>query len=62
MAKAVQYDCWKADLIFGFFVFPGWLFEQIESINEAGVLQEVGDADSRVCIKSQVQVDYFIIA
>ena len=35
-----QYNmiCWKLDLIFGFFVFPGSLFGQMESINEADVL------------------------
>ena len=33
----------------------------MESINVAGVLQETGDADSRVRTKCQVQVEYFII-
>ena len=33
----------------------------MESINLAGALQEAVDADSRTCIRSQVQVEYFII-
>ena len=33
----------------------------MESINVTGVLQEVGDADSRARTRSQVQVEYFII-
>ena len=35
----------------------------MKSINVAGILQEeeVGDADSRACTRSQVQVKYFII-
>ena len=33
----------------------------MDSINVAGVLQEAGDADSRACTRSQVEVEYFII-
>ena len=48
VSRPRQYDmiCWKFDLIFRFFVF--FLvdcFGQMESINVAGVLQEVGGAD-----------------
>ena len=45
-----QYDtiCWELNLISGFFVFSGYLIGRMESINVAGVLQEAGDADSRV--------------
>ena len=31
-----------------------WVFGRIESVDVAGVLQEVGDADSRACTRSQV--------
>ena len=34
--------CWKLNLISGFFVFSGYLFGRMESINVAGVLQEAG--------------------
>ena len=34
--------------------FPGELFRQIESMNVGGVSLEAGDADSRVCTRSQV--------
>ena len=33
----------------------------MKSINMASVLQEAGDADSKACTRSQVQVEYFII-
>ena len=33
----------------------------MESINVACVLQEVGNAESRACTRSQVYVEYFII-
>ena len=46
--------CWKLNLISGFFVFSGYLFGRMESINVAGVLQDAGDADSRARIRSQV--------
>ena len=45
----------------GFFAFPGKFFGWMELINMAGVLHEAGDADSRACIISQVQVENFII-
>ena len=42
-----QYDtiCWMLNLISGFFVFSGYLFGRLESINVAGALQESGDAN-----------------
>ena len=51
-----QYDmiCWKLNLISGVFVFSGYLFWWMESINVVGVLQEAGDADSRARTRSQV--------
>ena len=51
-----QYDtiCWKLNLISGFFVFSGYLFGRMESINVAGVLQEAWDADSRAHTRSQL--------
>ena len=39
--------------LIGILFFPGWLFGQMESTNVAGVLQEVGDADSRAHTRSQ---------
>ena len=39
--------------LIGILFFPGWLFGRMESINVAGVLQEVGDADSRAYTRSQ---------
>ena len=38
----------------GSLFFSGYLFEQMESINVPGVLQEAGDADSSACTISQV--------
>ena len=51
-----QYDtiCWKLNLISGFFVFSGYLFGRMESINVAGVFQEAGEADSTARTRSQV--------
>ena len=44
-----------------FFFLLGELFGQIESVDDAGVLQEAGDADSRAQTRSQVQVGYLTI-
>ena len=37
-----------------FFFFLGELFGQVESVDDAGVLQEAGDAESRAHTRSQV--------
>ena len=46
----------------GFLFSSGQVFGQMESINVAGVFQEAWDADSRAHTRSQVWVEYFIIA
>ena len=38
-----------------------WFFGQMESMDVSGVLQEAGDADLRVCTRSQVWNEYNII-
>ena len=38
------------------FFFPGWLFWPMESINVTGILQEAGNADSRVILYSKCKL------
>ena len=40
VGRSRQYDaiCWELNLSFRFFVFSGYLFGEMESINVAGVL------------------------
>ena len=50
--NAIQFLCLIS--FYDFLFLPGWLFDQMKSKDVAGVLQEVGEADSRACTSSQV--------
>ena len=49
--NTVQFD-WSLISFLLSFIFPGYLFGHMKSINVICVLQEAGKADSRVCPRS----------
>ena len=53
--------CWELVSFLNSLCLRGSLFGQMESINVAGVLHKAGNADLRICTRTQKEVEYIFI-